>query len=138
MATSADMARVLPTGEVQYTHISGDGYPSHTGALLVRFYQSEEALDKLFSGDHIEELTPDYNNLIHLDATRDPTWPWDYLSVGYLYQDGAWFYRDWQDDGNVPPLTLLDRAAILRDADSYSGQAGVIHVGGFLDGLNDL
>jgi len=141
MATTSDFGRIKRDGTLEYTHISGDGYPSGAGAIIFKHYQTEEALDRLFAGDHIEELTNDPDDITHMDDARDPTWPWDYLSVNYFFQDGKWFYRDWDsldhdDTTSTPPLIPLTREAIVRDARKYSANAEQ-HVADYLDGNKD-
>ena len=140
MATTADFGRIKRDGTLEYTHISGDGYPSGAGAIILKHYQTEEALDRLFAGKHIEELGDDGQTLSHLDPEEgEPSF--DYLELNYLFQDGKWFYRDWDsldhdDTTSTPPLIPLTREDILRDARGYSANTEQA-LADYLDGNKD-
>lgn len=112
MATRSMIAQSLPDGTLRSIYCHWDGYPSNNGAILHRFYNTEEQVTALMDGGDLSTLAADIKNNERIQsdymsfsgqrfATADEAIEYyteSWCEWFYKFEDGIWWARDRKSD----------------------------------------
>lgn len=112
MATRSMIAKVEADSTVRGIYCHWDGYPAHNGAILHRFYNTEEQVTALLNGGDLSLLKPNIedNEYPRTDGIGTPSQTFDseeealeyyidsWCEWFYKFEDGIWWARDRNSD----------------------------------------
>ena len=138
MATRSNIAYRTPEGKIRSVYCHWDGYPTHNGEMLRRYYTTQEKVEALIALGSISSLSKEigekqdfnarYNGgdvredwcmVYHRDRGEDlviseyndiPSWIDDMEEYAYLWNGQEWLVNDHgaKDDNGFPIFDLLE------------------------------
>jgi len=104
MSTNAVIGMQFPSGDIKSIFLHSDGYPKHTGAVLVEHYSDANKVDMLINLGDISFLGP--------EVTEAPK---EVLDTDEVYNFTSAYHRDRKEEFN-PPRNFASSYLWMRDA----------------------
>lgn len=73
MGTRSAIGMVLPDGNIRSVYCHWDGYPSHTGRILLLEYKNLDKVEALISLGSISRLGPEIGHKVDFDSRSEVT-----------------------------------------------------------------
>ena len=117
MSTNAVIGMQFPSDDIKSILVHSDGYPKHTGAVLIEHYSDANKVDMLINLGDISFLGP--------EVTEAPKEVW---GTDEVYNFTSAYHRDKGEELN-PPRFFTSTYFWLRDAaNNTSAQYGYLYV----------